>query len=411
MTISRDEAIAELKRRGLLPTEDKDYSNISSKSRDISPKSVISRDEAIAELKRRGLLKEDTLTDEQKAVRDFKWGRFLGEQLTGGALGLGDLSTILSRFSPVNPASIIGASEPEMDFSPVSKPIIGGAKELGVDLQSQGPGVTAPQRIAGAAARGLGTALPFGPVGAAFGALQGAGSQGLQEAGVSPLVAEVSALAAPAAVSSVPSAASRIIKKLLSSSGGVSKLSDADQRVSQYLHGLMGKKEVEKAIKNIEHRPKYPMTGYEPMTAEIAETPALSQLHRLRYETAGSGLPERSASQREALGNALERSTLKAAAPKEIKEMVGNELAKREGIRRAATKEGYESVEKMKEPMAPKNLMKFIKSKEVAGDIRRDLNKIQDEILPLMKQSKSDMEYRKFYESASPTVREDGSAC
>jgi hypothetical protein len=103
----------------------------------------------------------------RQAVINWQWGRFLGEQLTSGALDLGDLAIILSQLSP---DSLIGTSS------------------------------------------------------------------AVEE----PLAAEVSAMAAP-------SAASRIIKKLMSSISYLynngSKLPDAHHRVSQYLHRLMGNQE------------------------------------------------------------------------------------------------------------------------------------------------------------------------
>jgi hypothetical protein len=238
---------------------------------------------------------------------------------------------------------------------------------------------TAAQRISGNAGRLASGALLGGPAGfvrnAALGAGIGAGSGILQEGNVPPIAADLASMAA-----ALTGAGAHKLAKIFKNS---SSISDAEKRVVSYLQGTLGEDGAAKAAENIAKSPKYPITGYEPTTAEVAEAPTISQLHRLRQGIPGTGLAERAGSQNKAITESATKLSLDKATSEEIKDVIGSELATRKATRRAETKPLYEELKNEKTQIKPDNMKIFFEeNKVVKGKKKADLKYIKDLIKP-----------------------------
>jgi hypothetical protein len=252
------------------------------------------------------------------------------------------------------------------------------------------------QKASGTAGGWASGALLGGPAGflknAGIGAGMGAVSGGLQEAGVPQLGADLASLAGFLTVAGAPKLA-KIFKNSAS-------LSDAEKRVANYLKQTMGEEAVTAVSENINSTPKYPVTGYEPTTAEVANNPLASQLHRLREGIPTSGLSERAGSQNNAISGVAEKLSLDKASSREVKDVVGEELAKRQTKRTSETTPLYEELRTEQTQISPTNINEFLENNRIVkGKKKRDLENIKELIKPTRKLTTKEEEILKKYES------------
>jgi len=320
---------------------------------------------------------------EESKNPDFNWNRFLGERLAQGAFSLGDFAQLLSQVNPMAdyatnyqepPLRTVGNLEAEQLSETANKEF----KEVGVDLQSQGKGNTPGQRIVGAAVSSVPSAILGGPTGffknmATAGTIGGV-SQGLQEVNTHPLVADIISILGT-------SFGRNLLAKLLSPKSAVT-LNEAETRVANAIKSQMTEDEINNVVKNIEKDQPNKITGYEPLTAEVADSPAVSQIHRVRQPVASSGIGSEEGAEHNKLVQAFQERELSPISSGELQNELKNELAKRVETRRSATSGGYEKVEKNLNYAQPKNTEKALRSSIAKGSIKADLNSIKKDIMP-----------------------------
>ena len=335
---------------------------------------------------------EPEFTEENKQIdksNSFSWPRFIGENLSQGVFGLGDLAQFLVHIAPGNaPLKKLqetmhknyGSPKPQEEsivpFSEISNKFL---KEKGVNLQSMGTGSTPAQRLVGSAARAIPSAAIGGPVGLARNALvagvMGATSQGLQEVGVPEGAADLATLGG--AVFG-PSLISKT-KSLFNPS--VSKLSSAERKVADMAKSDMSENEIKNAISSIEDYPVNSITGYDPLTAEVAQSPTLAQYHRVRQPIPESRISQRSGEEGDKIMSALEKRQIGALQGHELQRELQSELEERILKRTKGTKEGYDKIEKLKERVNPIHTKKHLKENSNArGTVESDLEKIKKSI-------------------------------
>lgn len=319
-------------------------------------------------------------------------------------------------------------------------------------IQTQKP-QTAAQRIgtdvfggAVGAASIPGAGLP----GALYGGVSSLVSSGLQELGANPWAAELAGLAAaPYAINKgaalgapvlsavkraaqeVPDIARKVGKtakavgtELIGAPRVIAKegrnvtpiidnniarapesLSEEEKALSRYLQTTMGEEALPEVLHNIKNRRSYPVTKYEPMTAEVAEDPVISQLHRLRYEVPGSGLARTSGNQNIALQTAFEGHTLGKASSPQLKDMVGNELAKREKKRSVITKPLYAVIEPNETPINHLQVKKFLtENKKRRGVLATDVAMVEKVTRPSESLSVADKIAAKNYNAQKKDI-------
>lgn len=398
----RQSAREELRRRGL-SIQKSPVENAGSERESL-------RQAAREELKRRSIS-----SPVEENSKEFRWPRFLGEHAAKGVMDIADLvqhsphlvgKGVEYLFPP--DVSMIGkagkylaeSTKPKRPISEETKEAL--IRDYGLDLDSQGSGNTPIQRIAGHGARFIGGSFIPIPGSTTVGSLaknsavsgaMGAGSGALQEAGVPQIPADIAAVVGGGLA---PGMARKAFSR-------ASELTPQEMRVGRNLQEFVGERQLPTVSENLLQKSGVP--NYEPMTAELANNPSLSQIHRTRLGIPGSGLQDQASRQNESMMSLIEQNSLKAPSSSEIIQDVGDELKKRSITRHNATHEGYESVEKMKEKLTPSNLIKFLESKPAAGKIRADLNEIRKELKIPDKVSKIEKEYKKIYEKASPEVR------
>jgi hypothetical protein len=399
----REAARAELMRRGIELPEASD------------PGTESLRRAARAELERRGIVIDSDSKglgrpEEKEHAQEFSWPTAIVEAGGRGLLSLPDfLQHIAVSGSEAGRNSLLSASQSlrrsvgrnaPSDLSEAIQEPITGPNWQPSDIVPRTQIPTTPgQRIGMNAAETAGAfALPFGGAtriakNIATGLGVGAGSGALKEMGAPPLAADIAALVGGIA-------GPGMIKKAFRPRG----LSSEEAKVSETLRGLVGENEFPAVSENL-RAPGPNIMGYEPMTAELANNPTMSKIHRTRMGIPGTGISEQSGRQNEAIMSHLGKQATNPSSSNEIRQNITSELEKRIGIREEATKEGYKSVEKMKGRILPSHLIKFLKEKPAAGLIEKDLNSIRRELKPTKKPTKSDLEYKNFYEKSSPSAQ------
>lgn len=355
------------------------------------------------------VLRGTSSNDSGQTENEFSWPRFLGEKLAKGALNLADLPQTIAQ-STGNPNLNLPErewtrEEIESESKNRPKPIISSGVEslagkAGIDLHSQGEGNTAFQRIVGKGAEFAGSSLiPGGGLAGlaknvATGTAIGAGAGGLEEVGVPEPIASLGSLAA--VLKGAP-ALSNAIKKTLNSTSG---LSDAEKRVANYLQQVLGEEGLATVNENISKAPSYPLTGYEPATAEVTTNPFISTLHRLRQGIPGTGLQEHAAAQNEAIHKVSDKLSAGAAKSPHVKDVVTEELGARKTKRYEETHPLYEELRKDKTQVEPKNSMQFFDdNKIVKGKKRKDLDAVRKLLEPSEKLTLVEETALKNYES------------
>lgn len=334
----------------------------------------------------------------------FSWPRFLGEMGAQGVIDWANIPQALAMASKAlsskTPSALDMANQtakkhglpeqksllPSLESLPMASEKINElVKHAGIDLRSQGEGDTPFQRMVGSGVRtGASMLMPVG--GAAniaknvgLGALQGVGSQGLKEVGANPIMAELTSLAGTAALPG----AIRGAKNALTGK----HLTESESLLADYIRKTMGEEYLEKALANIEKTPAYEMTGYQPMTAEVAgkESPLFAQLHRLREGKTGSGIPEQTNLQNIALERQFGKQSSAPASSHEVQSAVNEKLSKANKHRDQETREGYKIVENMQEGLPVTNTENYLNSLTVRGDLEKDVNWARDLLKPRKK--------------------------
>lgn len=253
----------------------------------------------------------------------------------------------------------------------------------------------AAQRMAMSGAKMAGAATPLGGglIAPAIGAATGVASSGLQELGVNPLLADLTAGLSVGAASNLKN----LFKK---------KLSSSEIKVLNTLKQQMSPQEFERTLANFEKAPQYKTINYQPATAEVAGSPALSQLHRVRQGIPESGLAQRASEQNEAIQSVFEPMKMNPSSASQIREGLKGELSKATNIRYKAARPHYKNVEEMEEKLNPKHLRAYLKKKEAtsSGRLLRDV----DDIKSMIKRNKipaSEKEYADFYRKSSDVAK------
>ncbi len=333
-------------------------------------------------------------SEEFTKTKDFNWARFLGEKFTEGAINLADLPQtfvegVRDFFDPRVP--VRDGSEEDLRYQKehpykpvVSSAIEAGADKAGIDLHSQGEGNTAGQRVAGHAAQFAGSSIiPGGGASGlaknvAVGAGIGAGSGLLQEnTNIPPIAADLTAVAAALLAHMGAPKLAGLLKNSPS-------LTEAEKRVAGYVQNTLGEEATGAVAENIANRPQYPTTGYEPTTAEVANNPLTSLLHRLRQGVPGSGLAEAAGAQNDAITKAATKLSLNKSSSAQVKDTLAKEVATRKTTRHAETEPLYTALRKDKTQVDPVTLKSFLEEEGslVKGKMKGDLEGISKLIKP-----------------------------
>lgn len=351
----------------------------------------------------------DTPVDD--TPEEFSWPKFLGQKFTKGVLNLADmpqnfLEGVKDFFDPSIPVRDESPEDLEYRQKNPYKPLISSGVKSHINLDSQGEGETAGQKIAGKTAEFAGSSLiPLGGLrniatNVGMGGAIGAGTASLEELGAPEPIAALASLGAVLAGAPV---LSRAIKGVLNKTPG---LSDAEKRVANYLQQILGEEGVTTVNKNIAEQPSYPMTGYESTTAEVANSPFISTLHRLRQGIPGTGLQERAATQNNAIRGTSDKLSLDAAKSPHVKETITEELATRKSTRHNETNPLYEQLKKDSSQVDHQNINKFFEeNKIVKGKKKQDLDKVKKLIQPSEKLTPVEESNLKNYESQVDSIK------
>lgn len=300
-------------------------------------------------------------------------------------------------------------------------------KEKGIDLNSQGEGETLGQQVAGKMVRYGGISLLNAPVALAktgkaavtsaikYGlpavkkvlkeafiktapevarkTLSDAGSLGtigaltgaLDYAEVPPLVSTVAGLGAGYGLSKVPGIAKKI---LAPGEPSLANLSSNEKRVSDLYKNWVGEEQIPKAIENINNAPQYPLTGYKPITGEIAQNPDIAQLHRIRQEIPSSGIAAANIKNNDKIGYALEEAAAGAIDSREVPKALSDELKTRTQFRKESTAPLYEKVNSITEKIVPEQAENYFKESIEKGKTQKSLKSAYESTLPNKKVSK-----------------------
>lgn len=387
-------------------------------------------------------------TNAQPKAEDFSWLKFVPERFAQSIMkqifNEGQEAARLGTLAPddlrmLNPEyrekalEETGFSETPLDESSEKSWSNLANEELkkhGVNLESQGRGNTAFQRMVGEGVE----MLPYAMLGAGSGAATKSGaaaksvkdlikkgigkvgtgakslsqpfatgftSGALKEAGVPEGLADITAITA------VP-ATTLAAKKIASPA---QQLARNERKVADYLKDKIGEKELPKVAERLKNPPIYEKSNYIPTSAEVAENPTFSQLHRLRYESPGSGLPEHLGVQNDQLVSAIDRMLPSNAEGVNIQGALKDELKSLKKIRRKAVDEGYQELKKDFSPLNPKNAKKYLKESRARGDIKKDLDYAKEQIRPSKKEKILEPEDAEnigeyFIDALSPSKRE-----
>jgi hypothetical protein len=321
--------------------------------------------------------------------KEFSWPRFSGEKLASGVKHLLDMPQhfvegVKDFFDPRIPVRDGSPKDLAYQSAHPYEPIVSAsidkmAKKMGVDLHSQGKGNTPMQRVAGAALESAPSAILGGLSGLARNATTaaaiGGGSQALQETTKAPpLLADILAILGV-------SKGRGFLENFLSPKSAT-KLSEAEIRVANAIKSQMTEDEIANAIKNIENFQTNKISGYEPLTAEIAESPAIAQIHRVRQGVPNSGIAHQEGIEHNKLINAFNEREIAPIESRQLQDELRQELSNRKSARHAATHENYQKIKGIEEKLNPKELKSHLKSEVSRGSIEKDLNAIRRDIKP-----------------------------
>lgn len=162
----------------------------------------------------------------------------------------------------------------------------------------------------------------------------GAGSQTLQEGGVSPLVADI---ASGTALLTHP------IYKMIAEKRAYGKaLNSVENQALRDLENQIGSENIDKVLKNLDKSKPSLVKGYEPSTAEVANNTALSQVHRA-YESHSPLLGENKEKGSHVLRSAVEELFPENASIQSLPSHLSNVKKGRESNVKDALDEALES--------------------------------------------------------------------
>ncbi|MET0573075.1 MAG: hypothetical protein ABWZ79_16755 [Pedobacter agri] len=353
-----------------------------------------------------------TSSNTKNTEKEFSWPRFIGERFTKGALNLADtpqnvLEGIKDFFDPRVPVRDRSEEDIKDRQENPYKPLISTAVKSAVNLDSQGEGTTSTQKIAGKAAEFAGSSLiPGGGLpglakNVALGTAIGAETGALEELGAPEPVA---ALASLGTILAGFPALKNALNKAVSSAPN---LSNAEKRVANYLQQVLGEEGVATVNESLSNTPKYSsIAGYEPTTAELAESPFISTLHRLRQGIPGTGLQERAASQNEAIHRVSDKLSSDAIKSAELQETIASEVASRKAKLYGETAPLYEQLRKDTTQVDRTNINQFFEdNKIVKGKKRQDLDKVKKLLEPSEKLTIAEESALKNYESQVESIK------
>ncbi len=317
------------------------------------------------------------------------WPALIGKSALKGATAIGDLPRFTEEVIAY-PRNMLAKyfNAPSLEYTP-KIPTTSDArgfikKHTGVDLEPHPS--TAGQRItsvatefaspggifgaltkAGKAARAISAAKSAG-AGAAIGGASGA----LQEAGVDPLVADVTAIVAPYGVIKGASKIGKISKSLLPT---------PEESAGRILRGKIGKKNLSKVVKRLDGSLPFDAPA---TTADLAQDAGVSALHRAMSPNI-TAITEKQALQDSALKGAVgELSTLADVSPLRAGETIQTGVDK--NLQKAIAKRGreteplYEALDAVKEGVDLPKTKSFLKkeNKFAKGEIKKALSYIQN---------------------------------
>lgn len=241
-------------------------------------------------------------------------------------------------------------------------------------------GTTAIQAGTAGALGGLGgpgSAVRNVMMGAGLGTGVGGLSQGLQETGMSPGASEAIAVGLPIAAMLAPSAA-RGVKALTPSAIG-------ERRAAKTLEDAVGRENVRDVVRRIEESQGLP---YNPTTAEIAESPGISQIHEAyrgqpKHPALPEGIAERGAAQQKALEESIEglrggENLHPQTAKDYFLQGYERRVAEEEGARAAASSRAQQTLEAYEPRLTPEEagheMGQAIRAEDVERAARRTEN-------------------------------------
>jgi hypothetical protein len=176
------------------------------------------------------------------------------------------------------------------------------------------------------------------------------------------------------------------------------ELSKHQQKAVMAVKNQMSPQEIKEVIENTKNLPDYTALNYEPTTAELAKSPTLAALHRVRYGIPESGLARKVSAQNKGIQEAFEPHEMNPATSSQMTTALENELEHRVDTRRKAVKEPYEKVDLNENELKPSHYQSYLdkKSKSEAGSILKDITELQNEVKP-PQLSKADQLYLKDY--------------
>jgi hypothetical protein len=352
-------------------------------------------------LKEREIIDETQIPEQQEppSLSAFDWSKLIGQQMAKGALTMGDIYRELGK--KMGPTAFTSPHELDPLYRELEGLDIKDTQPLSNLVSETVHEKTPIQRMVGAGARALGSSLatpiPGGYLSAApISAAIAAGSQGLQEAGMEQVPADILSLGAGLVAPGIARKAfSKVAKPTLSSN---------EQRVAKQLQERVGEPNIPEVLPRLKESPS--PIGYAPTTAELADNPALSQVHRAQYPIAESFLPEKMEESWKTLQNALEKeSTKHPLTGEQFQRQLLAEHKKRKAFRKSETEPLYEKVNKSEELINTPKLNEYLQNerKFATGSAEDALNLIEKGIKP--KLTKKQIEDEKFYQSLSPQQR------
>lgn len=326
----------------------------------------------------------------QEQEEEFKWPRFVAEQLGKGVLSIGDLFKALGEAMPVRNIAGKYGRYPHQG----TPPIAGNPSELIEETQIP---TTPMQRIAGHALRGAGAAaVPIPGLGMGASALAKSVGIGGSAGAISGTLGEMGVPEIPAAIAGLGGA---IAGPALAKRAASAFFPTTEKEVARYLQETVGKEQLPSVTERLKNVPPSKIE-YEPTTGEVAFSPALAQIQRAQHEMKGSFIPEHLGKGAEQIASSLEFARGQKPVPtgEEVQRSLAAELKIRKGIRKKETEPLYKELEGMKGPLNPVNVKKFIKSTTVKGDLAKDLDYVKGLIQPTEKLTMQDRVYAKHYE-------------
>lgn len=354
------------------------------------------------------------------SIPEYEWTKAIPKSLARGGLQYLDLMQMLNQYT--------GGGTPQGIPTPTVAVNSQLKKHAGIDLYSESPkattatqrifGETVPEWLFGAPARGLKTGVTaikgLGKLApqalAALG--KGAGSQvakdtallgtsgalsgGLQELGVNPMLADIGSSLG------VSGGANKVLNYLGNrklKAAGIKPLDAAEARTQAALRSQMGETAYSQVGQQLQHpvdASLYPQ-GYNPVTAEVTQSPYLAGLHETRKTVRGSGIKQAQVAQNDALAVERARQTSGMATPGEINDFIDTRKADYTNKRHEATHEGWETLKRdttrVGTPHSQGHLAEEVAARgKIAKDVKnfkKDITTkidISDQELPVMKQ-------------------------